>query len=117
MNLLVDGKVIIAYASKIEFGVYDEDFEKWALYDSEGNVICYVIDKEYSVIENVELPADFTDGKYFYENGEFVLNEDWKPYVSIEEKVAMLEEQLANLNGDAVWDEMAAAIEEGVNEV
>lgn len=100
MNLLIDGKAIIVYASKIEFGVYDETFEKWALYDNEGNIICYVIDRNYEVVENVELPTDFTDGKYFYENGEFVLNTEWKPYIPPEERIAILEEENARLTNE-----------------
>jgi len=122
MDILIDARgYVIAFAPYVEYGVFDESFEKWALFDSEDvetrHVLLYVIDHDYTLVENVEFPEDYADGKYIYENGEFVLNEDWKPYVSIEEKVAMLEEQLANLGGDAVWDEIAVAIEEGVNEV
>ena len=120
MQILLDGKNIYAYAPKIEFGVYDEPIEKWGMFDENGNIMYYAIDHGFARVENVELPADFEDGKYFYENGEFVLNVDWQPYVplpSAEERIAELERQLANLNGDAVWDEMAVAIEEGVNQV
>ena len=117
MKLLVQGKNIVVHAYNIEWGLYHEPFELWKATDENGELVCYAVDYDYQLIENVELPSDYEVGKYFYENGGFVLNEDWKPYVSIEEKVAMLEEQLANLSGDAVWDEIAVAIEEGVNEV
>ena len=120
MQLLLDGKNIYAYAPKIAFGVYDEPIEKWGLFDENGDVMYYVIDHDFTFVENVELPSDYEDGKYFYENGQFVLNEEWHPYVPLpsnEERIAELERQLANLNGDAVWDEMAVAIEEGVNQV
>lgn len=117
MKALVKGNVVIAFAPNIEFGIYNEDFEKWKLSDEEGELMFYVLDNEYTLVEGVEIPEEYVDGKYFYENGEFVLNEDWQPYKSPEERIAELERQLANLNGDAVWDEMAVAIEEGVNEV
>ena len=118
--LLIYEKNIYTVAPKIEFGVYDEPIEKWAMFDENGKVMWYAIDHNFTLVEDVELPSDYEDGKYFYENGEFVLNEDWKPFVpeqSMEERIAELEKQLENLNGDAVWDEMALAIEEGVNEV
>lgn len=118
MKALIKGNDIIAFAPNIEFGVYDEDFEKWKLSDEEGNLMFYAIDYGYTVADNVDIPSDYVYGKYLYEDGEFVLNEDWQPPLpSTEERLAQLEEQLANLNGDAVWDEMAVAIEEGVNQV
>lgn len=117
MQILVSGNNIVGYAPNITFGVFDEPFEKWRLADGEDKLLYYMIDWDFTLIENVELPKDYEDGKYLFENGEFVFNEEWIPYVSTEERIAELERQLANLNGDAVWDEMAAAIEEGVNEV
>lgn len=100
MKLLIDGTRIVTYAPHIEFGVYDESFEKWCLFDSEDvntrNVILYVIDHNYTLVENVELPADFTDGKYFYDNGGFVLNENWQPPLPPEEvRITQLEAQAA----------------------
>lgn len=91
MNLLVDGKYIIDYAHKITFGIYDEPFEKWRLANEKDILLYYVIDNGYEVVKNVTMPNDYEDGKYFYENGGFVLNEDWKPYVPIEKKVEILE--------------------------
>ena len=117
MKLLLSGNSIVGIAPNITFGVFDEEIEKWRLADEEDKLLYYMIDWEYALIEDVELPADYEDGKYFFENGQFVLNEEWKPYVSTEERIAELERQLAELNGDAVWDEMAVAIEEGVNAV
>lgn len=121
MQILVDrSNYVVAYAPIIEFGVYDEPIEKWGMFDEEGRILYYAIDNFFTLVKDVTLPNDYEDGKYFYENGEFVLNEDWKPFVpeqSMEERIAELEKQLANLNGDSVWDEMALAIEEGVNDV
>lgn len=117
MKLLVKENFIVIYAENIEWGLYHEPFELWKATDEKGELVCYAIDDDYTLVENVELPSDYEVGKYFFIDGEFVLNEDWQKFIPIEEKVANLERQLASLNGDAVWDEMANAIEEGVNEV
>jgi hypothetical protein len=118
MKLLIKDNYIFAIAENISYGVYENE-EKWRLADAEDNLMYFVLDHDFVLVENVEVPDDYRDGKYFYENGKFVLNEEWKPYVSPEERIAQLEEQLANLgvSGTDVWDEMALAIEEGVNEV
>ena len=116
MKILLNGKQIVAVAENISFGIYDELIEKWRIADAEDKVMYYVLDNGFELIEGVDIPEDYEPGKYFYD-GEFVLNKEWKPYVSPEERIAAIEKQLANLNGDAVWDEMAVAIEEGVNEV
>ena len=91
MQILVKGNSVIEVAHSIIWGTFDEPIEKWALLNENGDVFLYVIDDGYTVIENVELPSDYVDGKYFYKNGGFVLNEDWKEYVSLDEKVENLE--------------------------
>lgn len=110
MKLLVKGKEIYGISSDIKLGVYDESFEKWALYDEYGDLIYYMIDDDFKLIENATLPNDYESGKYFYEDGEFVLNENWKPYIPTEERInelelstseqreinALLEEELVN---------------------
>ena len=119
MKILIKENKIIAVSENISFGFYDEDFEKWRIADADDNVMYYILDDGYVLVNDVLIPEDYQDGKYFYENNIFVLNREWKPYVSPEERLAQLEEQFANLGvSDAdVWDEMALAIEEGVNEV
>lgn len=117
MNLLVKDNIIIVAAPNISFGVFDDAIEKWRIADEEDNLMCYWIDGGFQLVENVELPVDYESGKYFYESGQFILDENWEPYVSPEDRIAELEKKVAELNGDAIWDEMAIAIEEGVNEV
>lgn len=100
MKLLIDGTRIVTYAPHIEFGVYDESFEKWGLFDSEDintrNVILYVIDHNYTLVENVELPEDYVDGKYYFENGQFILDENWQPPLPPDaERITQLESQVA----------------------
>ena len=93
MKLLLSGNTIVGIAPNITFGVFDEDIEKWRLADGEDKLLYYMIDWDYTLIEGVELPDDYEDGKYFFEDGEFVLNSEWKPYVSTEERIAELEAQ------------------------
>lgn len=120
-SILVSQSRIVACAHKITFGLFDETFEKWKLEDEEGNILCYYVDNGFTLFRDVELPSDYENNKYLYIEGEFVLNENWKPNISLEEKIKLLEEELNKLpsggNNDDVWDEMAVAIEEGVNEV
>lgn len=91
MNILVKGNRIVAVADNITYGIYDESFQKWRLGDSADNLMYYMIDDGFSVIEDVILPADYEEGRYCYEGGEFVLNEGWKPYESPEDRIARLE--------------------------
>lgn len=93
MQILVKDTRIIAVAHKITLGVFDEPFEKWKLENEDGELIYYVIDQDFDLIENVTIPEDYEDGKYFYENGELTLNEDWRPYVSMEDRILQLEQE------------------------
>jgi hypothetical protein len=92
MKLLVKGNEIYAIAENISYGRYENE-DKWRLADSEDNILYYMIDDGFTLVENVEIPSDYEDGKYFFEDGEFVLNAEWKPYVSMEERMAELEAQ------------------------
>lgn len=93
MKILYKGNKIIGIAPNITFGTFDEQIEKWRLADENNNLMYYMIDNDYTLVENVELPSDYVDGKYFFENGEFVLNEEWKPFISTEERLDILEEE------------------------
>lgn len=94
MYLLVKGNIIYAIAKNISYGKYENE-EKWRLADAEDNILYYMIDDGFTLVENVEIPSDYEDGKYSFENGEFVLNKEWKQYKSPEERIAQLEEQVA----------------------
>lgn len=95
MQILVKENHMVYSAPSIDYGVYNEPFKKWRLQDEEGNLIQYAIDDGYALIDNVTIPEDYADGKYFFENGEFVLNPDWEEYKSPEERIAELEEMVA----------------------
>ena len=94
MKLLIKGNEIYAIAENISYGRYENE-DKWRLADAEDNILYYMIDDGFTLVEDVTIPSDYEDGKYFFENGEFVLNADWHPYVSPEERIAQLEETVA----------------------
>lgn len=90
MDLLVKKKAISVKAEQI---VYNAEYLRWDILDGVGTFLYAAADEAYTLVKNVTLPEDYEDGKYFYVNGRFVLNENWKPYVSTEERIAQLEAQ------------------------
>lgn len=100
MHILIDSKgTMIAYGMYVEFGKFEGE-EKWGFFDSDDKstrkAYFYIIDHNYTLVENVELPSDYADGKYFYENGGFVLNENWQPPLPPDaERITQLEAQVA----------------------
>jgi hypothetical protein len=93
MDLLLEGKRIDIVANNI---VYNTVKKRWDIYD-EGNVFRHAVKGDfYILVENVELPTDYEDGKYYYDDGKFVLVADWKPYVSPEERITQLETENAD---------------------
>ena len=91
--------ILLFEAPRIEFGIWDEpDVQKWAMFNEDGEVTLYAIDNEFELIEfdETKKPADYVEGKYFYIDGEFVLNPDWRePLPPIEDQVHMLAEDIA----------------------
>ena len=49
-------------------------------------------DGEFTMVEVAEIPEGVKAHEYKYVNGAFVENEDFVPYVSPEERIAMLED-------------------------
>lgn len=96
MQILVKENHVVYMAPFIDYGVFDEPIEKWRFLDEEGKLLQYAIDDGFTLVDNVTIPEDYADGKYFFENGEFVLNEEWKPYRSFEERIEELEAQNAD---------------------
>lgn len=90
MDLLVKKKAISVKAEQI---VYNAEAMHWDVLDGVGTFLYAAADDGSVLVKNVTLPEDYEDGKYFYVNGRFVLNENWKPYVSTEERMAQLEAQ------------------------
>ena len=106
MKALKDSNNVLLFeAFDIRFGKLDEyepDVDKWGMYDAEGNIQLYAIG-DFSVVEfdPADKPEDYEPGKYFFVNGEFVLNPDWtEPLPPIEDQVRMLAGDVANMDGN-----------------
>ena len=96
-----ENNFLLFEADNILYGKLDAsepDVDKWGMYDGEGNILLYAIDNNYSVVEfnPADKPEDYVEGKYFYINGEFILNPDWvEPPLPIEDRVTQLQEDIA----------------------
>lgn len=102
MKLLCKDNIIMFYARDIRFGVFDEpDLEKWALLNEDDEVIMYVVDDGYSVVDiadDIEIPEDLTAFKYQYSEGIISLNPEWvDPPLSTEEQVQVQGQAIASL--------------------
>ena len=85
--------ILIFEAYEIKFGKLDEYVP--------GNIQLYAIDNEFEVVEfdPATKPEDYVEGKYFYIDGEFVLNPDWVPPLPpIEDQVKGLAEDIATVD-------------------
>lgn len=116
MKILVDGHTIVASGEVITFGKSDEDFDKWSVFDKNGEFKFYCLDRNYQLID-VEEPEGFREEMYTYIDGKLVKNEDWQPYISNEERISVLEKKILELNSENVWETIANAIQKGVDEV
>ena len=113
MDILTHSGNIKAAASKITFGVYDENFEKWRLEDENGDLLEYMVDDGFTLISGVKLPEDYEKGKYLYVEGVFVSNKEWTKFVPVEERIANLEEKNTELvDALAITDETAIELYE-----
>lgn len=90
MFILVDKNNIVLYkGSTIEFGIYDEPFEKW--YIELDDFRMYAIDDGFKRYDVVEFPSDFCSDKYCYtEKDGFYLNPDYVEPYDIETEVKLL---------------------------
>lgn len=108
MKLLLDERdKIVAISNYIEYGVWGNvgDISSWKI----GNN-SYMMGEFYTVKEVDEVPIYIKEGKYFYINGEYILDEDIPN--EYKERIETIEKEVKT-----IWDDIAIAIEEGVNEV
>ena len=61
------------------------------IWNREKNMAC-MAGMEITMIEVAEVPAEVKAEEYKYVDGAFVINEEYVPYVSPEERIAMLED-------------------------
>ena len=61
------------------------------IWNREKNMAC-MAGMEIRMVEVADIPAEVKTEEYKYENGTFVINEEYVPYVSPEDRIAMLED-------------------------
>ena len=123
MQLLTKGENIIGFGDSITYGIFDEDFPKWKVLLN--NVITYHIDmeKEYKVIDNIDnMPKDYRRGKYFFVDGKFILNPNWKPFLTQEQRLLNAENSIITIEDamcetEVYSDERISAIEDALCEL
>lgn len=68
-----------------------EEAEATHIWNREKNMAC-MAGREITMIEVAEIPEEVKVEEYKYVDGAFVINEEYVPYVSPEERIAMLED-------------------------
>lgn len=72
MKLLLDSRrLILAINNDIEL-VNHEGYEKWKI-----GTLLYYMNNDYILEEVDDVPIDIIANKYFFINGEFVINPNW----------------------------------------
>ena len=61
------------------------------IWNREKNMAC-MAHREITMIEVAEIPEEVKEQEYKYVDGAFVINEEYVPYVSPEDRIAMLED-------------------------
>ena len=87
MKLLLDSRNLIRYIdTNIVFGIWDDtNTPKWRV----GNY--YVIGNDFTLVEVETLPLDVIPDKYFYIDGNFVVNPNYVGQSDIERRLAAVE--------------------------
>lgn len=103
MKLLVNqDNVVFDFGEDIVFakgGAPDGGLQECAeaeathIWNREKNMAC-MAHREITMIEVDEIPAEVKEQEYKYVDGAFVVNEEFVPYVSSEERIAMLEDMV-----------------------
>lgn len=96
MFILVDNNVCRFTGSSIEYGVFDESFNKWKVTNDNYNF--YVIGDNYTKFEVTEVPSDYNDNKYCYtEEKGFYLNENYTEPINAEDEIKRLTQENIDL--------------------
>lgn len=98
--LLNEENVVFDFGKDIVFakgGAADGGLQECAeaeathIWNREKNMAC-MAGREIRMIEVAEIPEEVKEHEYKYVDGEFVINEEYVPYVSPEDRIAMLED-------------------------
>lgn len=68
-----------------------KETEATHIWNREKNMAC-MNNGEITMVEVAEIPEEVKVEEYKYVDGEFVINEEFVPYVSPEDRIAMLED-------------------------
>lgn len=63
------------------------------IWNREKNMAC-MNDGEITMVEIAEVPEEVKEQEYKYVDGEFVVNEDYVPYISDADRIAALEDMV-----------------------
>ena len=100
--LLKEDNVVFDFGEDIVFakgGAPDGGLQECAeaeathIWNREKNMAC-MNNGEIKMVEVAEIPAEVKAEEYKYVDGKFVINEDFVPYVSPEDRVAALEDMV-----------------------
>ena len=98
--LLNENNVVFDFGEDIVFakgGAPDGGLQECAeteathIWNREKNMAC-MAHREITMIEVAEIPEEVKEQEYKYVDGAFVINEEYVPYVSPEDRIAMLED-------------------------
>lgn len=100
--LLKENNVVFDFGEDIVFakgGAADGGLQECAeseathIWNREKNMAC-MAHREITMIEVAEIPEEVKAEEYKYVDGKFVINEEFIPYVSPEDRVAALEDMV-----------------------
>lgn len=98
--LLNENNVVFDFGEDIVFakgGAPDGGLQECAeaeathIWNREKNMAC-MAHREITMVEVEEIPVEVKEQEYKYVDGAFVINEEYVPYVSPEDRIAMLED-------------------------
>ena len=98
--LLNENNVVFDFGEDIVFakgGAPDGGLQECAeaeathIWNREKNMAC-MNNGEITMVEVEEIPVEVKEQEYKYVDGAFVINEEYVPYVSPEDRIAMLED-------------------------
>lgn len=113
MNIITNiNNIVVLKADSIEYGIYDEPFEKYKIID--GGITYYFIENNCVVHDIDELPRDYKDMKYCYtETDGFYLNPNFVEPIDYETETRRLIEEneelkttVSNLENNAIDSEL-----------
>ena len=93
-NVVFDFGEEIEFAKGSSYGLQKcSQEEATHIWNIEKNTAC-MNDGEFTLVEVAEIPEGVKEQEYKYVDGEFVVNEDYVPYISDADRIAALEDMV-----------------------